>query len=175
MSSAVAVTPDGAISNISVQDMVEKASFDTYILAEDPYWTNHRTIVDLPDTMSAPKRMFVVMYMAQDNRHVILAQSETHNKYMNTLKKQIEAHGDKVNETTYKNGCKVWANPGPVSWWTDLTLRLSGIEPAKDRSGYIVESPSDTIVLITVNGQLTKEELDGLVNSLIPAKEYEVK
>lgn len=172
---AVTVASDGAIQNVSVRDMVEKSSFETYIFATDPPWTQHRTIVDVPDTMSVPKRMFVAIYNTQDNRHVILAQSETHNKYMASVSKQVEANGNQINKTVYENGYKVWADSGPVAWWTDITLRSAGIEPAKDRSGYIVETPSGTFVLIVVNGKLTKEELDGLVNSLIPAREYTVR
>ncbi|MGB7581309.1 MAG: hypothetical protein WBL85_02520 [Sedimentisphaerales bacterium] len=173
--SAVTVASDAAIPNISVRDMVERSSFETHIFATDPNWTQQRIIVDVLDTMSAPKRMFVIIYKAQDNRHVILAQSETHNKFMASMNKQIEASGKTVEKTVYPNGYKVWANAGSVAWWTDLTLRSSGIEPAANRSGYIVESPSGTILIIAVNGQLTKEELDGLTNSLIPAKDYQVK
>jgi hypothetical protein len=173
--SAVTVASDAAIPNISVRDMVERSSFETHIFATDPNWTQQRIIVDVLDTMSAPKRMFVIIYKAQDNRHVILAQSETHNKFMASMNKQIEAGGKTLEKTVYPNGYKVWANAGSVAWWTDLTLRSSGIEPAANRSGYIVESPSGTILIIAVNGQLTKEELDGLINSLIPAKDYQVK
>jgi hypothetical protein len=94
---------------------------------------------------------------------------------MASANKQVEAAGNKIEKTAYANGYKVWANSGPVAWWTDLSLRSAGIEPVANRSGYIVESPSGTILIIAVNGQLTKEELDGLINSLIPAKDYQVK
>ncbi|MGA2172326.1 MAG: hypothetical protein ABSG82_04850 [Sedimentisphaerales bacterium] len=173
--SPVTVASDIAIPNISVRDMAERASFDTYIFATDPNWTQQRMLVDVLDTMSAPKRMFVAIYKAQDKRDVIVAQSETHNKYFASITKQIEAAGKMIPKTIYPNGCKLWENPGPVAWWTDLTLRSSGIEPAANRSGYIIETPSETRLIVAINGQLTKEELDGLINSLIPAKDYQVK
>jgi hypothetical protein len=49
------------------------------------------------------------------------------------------------------------------------------VEPAKDRSGFIIQTPADTFVLIAVNGPVTEEELTGLINPLIPAKNYQVK
>jgi hypothetical protein len=173
--SPVTVASDVATPNISVRDMAERASFEAYIFGTDPNWTQQRMIVDVLDTMSAPKRMFVTIYKAQDKRDLILAQSETHNKYFASISKQIEATGKTLEKTVYPNGCKLWAHAGPVEWWTDLTLRSSGIEPAANRSGYLIETPSGTILIVAINGQLTKEELDGLVNSVIPAKDYQVK
>ena len=106
---------------------------------------------------------------------IILAQSETHNKYFASITKQVEAAGKTIQKTVYPNGYKLWTDTGPVAWWTGLTLRSCGIEPAANRSGYIIESPSGTALIIAVNGQLTKGEVDDLVNSLIPAKDYQVK
>ncbi len=173
--SPVTVASDVAIPNISVRDMAERASFETHIFATDPNWTQQRIIVDVLDTMSAPKRLFVIIYKAQDKRDVILAQSETHNNYFASITKQVEAAGKTIQKTVYPNGYKLWVDAGPVAWWTDLTIRSCGIEPAANRSGYIIETPSGTALIIAVNGQLTKEELDGLVNSVIPAKDYQVK
>jgi hypothetical protein len=173
--SAITVASDVATPNISVRDMAERASFEAYIFGTDPNWTQQRMIVDVLDTMSAPKRMFVTIYKAQDKRDLILAQSETHNKYFASITKQLDAAGKTLEKTVYPNGCKLWAHAGPVEWWTDLTLRSSGIEPAANRSGYLIETPSGTILIVAINGQLTKEELDGLVNSVIPAKDYQVK
>jgi hypothetical protein len=175
--SPVTVASDVAIPNVSVRDMVDKATFETYIFATDPNWTQSRMIVDVADPMNPPARMFIVVYQPSDKdpRMVILIQSETHNKYMGAMFKQIEAQGQKLQTAVYANGCKVYRNTGSEAFWTELCFKNSGVEPAKNRSGFIVQSPAGTFPLIAVNGPVTEEELTGLINSLIPAKDYQVK
>jgi len=174
------IASEVAIDNVSVRHMVDRAEFETYIFASDPSWTQQRMIVDVVDPMNPSARMFLILYTAEDGRHVLLIQSTTHNKYMGMMFKQAqarsaEAHGQGLNYTEYANGCKLYANIGGEAFWTDLCFRNCGFEPAQDRVGYIVETPSGTVPLIAVNGAVTEEELAVLVNSLIPAKEYEVK
>jgi hypothetical protein len=107
---------------------------------------------------------------------VMLVQSQTHNKYMGAMFKQVEAQGGyKLPYVEYANGCKVYRNTSGEAYWTELCFKNSNVEPAKDRCGFIVVTPSGTIPLIAVNGPVTEEELAGLVNSLIPAKDYQVK
>ncbi len=178
--SDVTVASDVAIDNVSIRHMVDKAEFETYIFATDPSWTKQRTIVDVVDPMNPLARMFVILYTAEDGRHVLLIQSPTNNKYLATVLKQAQAHAEEakkqgLNCAEYANGCKVYKNTGGEDFWTDLCFRNCGFEPAKDRVGLIVETPAGTYPMIGVNGALTEEELAGLVNSLIPAKEYQVK
>ena len=174
---------DFAIDNVSVRHMIDKAEFETYIFATDPNWTKQRMIVDVVDAMNPPARMFVILYYAKegDNRHVLMIQSPTNNKYLGTMllnqsKASIEeAKKQGLNLTEFANGCKVYRNTGGEAFWTDLSFRNSGFEPAKDRVGLIVSTPAGTFPMIAVNGALTEEELTGLINSLIPAKDYQVK
>jgi hypothetical protein len=175
--SGVTVSSDVAIPNVSVRHMIDKADFETYIFANNPNWTKERMIVDVMDPMNPPGRMFIVIYQPKDNdtRMVMLIQSQTHNKYLGTMFKQVEAQGGKFNWTQYPNGIKVARNTGSEAFWTDLCFRNSGVEPAKDRTGFIIETPAGTYPLIAINGAVTEEELAGLVNSLIPAKDYQVK
>lgn len=170
-----------AIGNVSVRHMVDTAEFETYIFATDPGWTQKREIVDAADPMNPQARMFVIFYYAKEgnNRHVLLIQSPTHNKYLATVLKQAKDHIEEAKKqgavTEYANGCRVYRNTGGEAFWTELCFKSSGFEPAKDRVGLIVETPAGTYPMIGVNGALTEEELAGLINSLIPAKEYEVK
>lgn len=174
---AVTVASDVAIPNVSVRHMIDKADFETYIFATDPNWTKSRMIVDVMDPMNPPARLFVIMFTPKDNdtRTVMLIQSQTHNKYMGAMFKQAEAQGHKFPYVEYANGCKVYRNTGSEAYWTELCFKNSYVEPAKDRSGFIVLTPAGTFELIAVNGPVTEEELTGLVNSLIPAKDYQVK
>ncbi len=177
--SAVTVASDVAINNVSVRHMVDKAEFETYIFAADPNWTQKRDIVDVIDPMNPPARMFVILYTAEGGRPVLLIQSPTNNKYLATVLKQAQTHAEEAKKqglyTEYANGCKVYKNTGGEAFWTDLCFRNCGFEPAKDRVGFIVETPAGTYPMIGVNGALTEEELAGLISSLIPAKEYQVK
>jgi hypothetical protein len=175
--SPVTVASDVAIDNVSVRHMVDKADFETYIFATDPNWTKGRWIVDVMDPMNPPARMFIAIYPPKDNdtRMVMLIQSQTHNKYMSAMFKQAESQGAKFDWKIYANGCKVYRNTGSEPFWTELCFKNANVEPAKDRCGYIVQSPAGTFPLIAVNGPVTEEELTGLINSLIPAKDYQVK
>ncbi|MHC4799731.1 MAG: hypothetical protein ACYTF1_24110, partial [Planctomycetota bacterium] len=56
--------------------------------------------------------------------------------------------------------------------WTEIVLKAAEISPSDDRRGYVLESPMETYSTLTINGQLTEEELHNLVDSLVPAKEY---
>jgi hypothetical protein len=175
--SDVTVSSDVAIPNVTVRHMIDKADFETYIFATDPNWTKGRWIVDVVDPMNPPARMFVMVFPPKDNdtRMVMLIQSQTHNKYMGAMFKQVEAQGGKFDWKMYANGCKVYRNTGSEPFWTELCFKNANVEPAKDRCGYIVQSPAGTFPLIAINGAVTEEELTALVNSLIPAKDYQVK
>lgn len=106
---------------------------------------------------------------------IILAESETHTNYLATISRQAETHGETIEKIVYANGHKLWPQQGGEAWWTDLTLRQAGFEPAEDRTGLMIETGGGEILLVAINGQLADEELDGLVNSIIPAREYTVR
>jgi hypothetical protein len=173
---AVAVKTNAVIPNVSVRHMVEQAGFETYIFKTNPAWTQERTIADVADDTNATQRRFGIVYTAGDNRHVVLVQSQTNTKLMLSIKQRVASQGGTMETIDYANGCKLWKSTGgSEKWWTDIILRQSGFIPAEDRSGYNIETPSGTIVSLIVNGRLTEAERDSLVNSLIPARDYQVK
>jgi hypothetical protein len=175
--SGVTVNSDVAIPNITVRQLAEKADFETYIFATDPTWTKSRMIVDVVDPMNPAARIYIAFYQPKepDTRMTLLIQSQTHNKYMSAMFKQAAAQGAKFNWKEYANGYKVYRDAASEAFWTELSFKNCGAEPAKDRCGFIVETPTGSFVLIAVNGAVTEEEFAGLVNSLIPAKDYQVK
>jgi hypothetical protein len=165
----VAVTPDAVIPNASVQDMVAKADFETYIFSAAPPWAKERQIADILDVASPPHRMFSITYKAEDARHVVLVQSYTFNT----------GFGPKA-----KSGRAVYESPSGFKVWSGSTDKLiAGIllqsagfgitEPlSEDRTGYLLESPAGTFPALAINGKVSDEELHALVNSLVPAKSY---
>lgn len=168
---------DVAVDNVSVRHMIDNADFEPYIFSTDPPWTTSRIIIDAVDPMNPPARMFVIVYAPAENdtRMVMLIQSPTHNKYMTTMFKQVESQGHSLPYTPCENGCKLYRNIGGEDFWTELCFKNVGVEPAQDRCGFVVVTPSGTVPLIAVNGKVTEQEMADMVNSLIPAKDYQVK
>jgi len=166
--SQVAIAPDMYILNVSVEHMVEKADFETYIFAVTPSWTNPPEIADMVDFADPKLRMFCMVYTAKDDRHLILSQSQSFNSFFTNIL-NIRQNGRLI--SSHSNDVKVWAG-GPDKWWTEIHLRNCGFTPAQDRSGYVLETPDGTFLSLAVNGQLTNEELQTLAQSLVPAKDY---
>ncbi|MHC4193971.1 MAG: anti-sigma factor family protein [Planctomycetota bacterium] len=164
------VKPDMVIPNVSVQHMLERADFETYVFGENPSWAAHREIVDCIDPPSPGHRMFFIACRADDGRHVVLVQSHTYNKMLGNLAKK----GQLV--YTSPNGFKVWGG-GPDKWYSQIILSSARATikdpPSEDRVGYVLESPAGTFPALAVNGPLTDEELHSLVDSLVAAREYQ--
>jgi hypothetical protein len=57
-------------------------------------------------------------------------------------------------------------------WWTEFALKSSGFEPHANRVGYILMSPAKTFMVLAINDPVSDEELQSMVDSLIPAGEY---
>ncbi|MHC4396799.1 MAG: anti-sigma factor family protein [Planctomycetota bacterium] len=165
----VSITRNMVVTDVSVQHMVERASFETYIFTTKPPWTNSLEIIDCIDPASFGKRMFIFACRADDGRHLVLVQSPTYNKMLGKLAKS----GHLV--YTSPNDFKVWGG-GPNKWYSNILLSSARASikdpPSNDRIGYILESPAGTFPALAVNGPLTDEELHNLIDSLMLAKEY---
>jgi hypothetical protein len=57
-------------------------------------------------------------------------------------------------------------------YWTEFALKSAGFEPRTNRVGYILMSPAKTFLTLAINGPISEQELQSLVDSLIPAEEY---
>lgn len=165
----VSIIPDMVIPNVSVQHMVERAEFETYIFVSDPSWAGQRQITDILDIISPPNRMFAITYRAEDGRHVVLIQSHSYNKMLGRFAQM----GQLV--YTSPTGFKVWGG-GADKWLSKILLSSARASikdpPADDRIGYVLESPAGTFPALAVNGPISDEELHSLIDSLIPADEY---
>jgi hypothetical protein len=152
--------------DISVAEMMQRADYPVYLFASAPGWTGQRRISDILDADSPPHRAFLVVYLAQDNRHVVLSQSYPPKNALAAVQRQCQLL------YTSPAGVKVWSG-GPLGRLaTHILLRARGfigVPPAKDCSGYLLETPDGTIPGLAVNGALTEAELHGLVDSLRPA------
>jgi len=164
------VTPDMVVPDVSVRRMVEKASFETYILASNPSWTSRREVTDILDIVSPPHRMFAITYLAEDGRHVVLLQAHTYNTMLGPKTKQ----GKLV--YTSPTGVKVWSGPRD-KWLAGILLgsarAVIRVPPAEDRTGYLLETPAGTFPALAINGPVSDVELHALIDDLVPAREYQ--
>jgi hypothetical protein len=151
--------------DISVPQMMQRADYAVYLFASAPSWAGKRTISDILDGDNPPHRTFLAVYLAQDNRHVVLSQSYPRKEALAAVHKQCQLL------YTSSAGVKVWSG-GPVGRLaTHLLSRARGflgVPPSKDCSAYLLETPEGTIPGLAVNGTLTEAELHGLVDSLRP-------
>ena len=165
----VSIVPNMVIPNVSVQHMVERAKFETYIFASNPPWTGPVEIIDCIDPASFGQRMYIFACRADDGRHLVLVQSPTYNKMLGKFAKS----GNLV--YTSPNGFKVWGG-GPDKWYSKILLSSARATikdpPSDDRTGYVLESPAGTWPALAINGPLTDEGLHSLIDSFIPAKKY---
>lgn len=168
--SKVVIRPDMVVPKVSVQRMIERANFETYVFASNPPWAGEFQITDILDIVSPPQRMFAITYRAQDGRHVVLIQSPSYNRMLGPLVKM----GTVV--YTSPKGFKVWSGVRD-KWLAGILLKSARAaikdRPSKDRTGYVLESPAGTFPALAVNGQLTDDELHALIDSLVPAREYQ--
>ena len=166
------VEKKGYTSIVSIQQMIERSTFETYVLSKKPSWTRNVQIVEVSDPVRSDSdvaRVYYLIALADDGRHLVIAQSNTISMMLGQKIKQCQLM------YTSANGLKVWSG-GPLKWHSQMLLeRAEHIiidPPSEDRVGYAIESPDDTFSIIAVNGPINDEELHSMVESLVPAKEY---
>jgi hypothetical protein len=153
----------------------QRATFPVYIFAEDPSWTSDRKIYDLPDEMSAPARFFAATYRAKDGREIVLTQGESFNRYFTAIFNKTRELGKPISwPYVSQSGFKALQQDDKQGemWWTEFALKSSGFEPTANRVGYILQSPANSFMLLAINGPISDQELQSLIDSMIPAEEY---
>lgn len=161
------ILPDMVIPDVSVEHMVQKADFKTYVFSKDPSWAGQRQIMDILELPSPPHRMFVMTYPAKDHRHVVFVQAFAMSQGLPKL-----AAMEKLIYTS-PSGTKVWSGPRDEELARMLLLSaMYSIKdpPGKEITGYLLETPAGTFPALAINGKLSDEELHGLIDSLVPAE-----
>ena len=166
------IQTDAVIPDVSIQHMIDKADFETYIFKSGPPWAGRHLIADVLDIVSPPHRMFMTAYRADDKRHVVLIQSHSYNRMASQIIKNFTL------SYTSPNGFKVWSGP-KTKWIAKILLQSAGAaihdQPPEDCTGYFLETPAGTYPCIAINGELTDNELHSLIDNLIPSAEYAEK
>jgi hypothetical protein len=156
--------------NIAVEEMAKRADYPVYVFGRDPSWSARRQILDMLDMASPPHRMFAAVYPAKDKRHIVLAQAHTFNANLGPMVRKGQLL------YTSPAGVKVWSGKNDRQLAQILLSSISGTgqffagPPAKDCTGYLLDTPDGTFPALAVNGALTDAELHGLVDSLVRAR-----
>lgn len=165
------VATDMVIPNVTVAQMVKRADFQTYSLARKPSWTAEAVIMDILDVGSPPKRMFAHIWRAEDGRHVVMVQSPTYNAAF--------GKGVLTDPPAYASatGFKLHRNADKEKWLAGILLNsvraVTNAPPGEKRIAGLVLTPAATVIALAVNGELSDEELHGLIDGLVPAKDQE--
>jgi hypothetical protein len=162
------ITSDMVIRDVSVEHMIEKASFSTYVFKSAPAWAGERQITDILDIVSPPNRMFAITYRGKDGRHVVLLQSASYNKMLAPMAKMAKV------VYTSPSGVSVLSGGEQMDQWlAGILLESSRAviddRPSAERTGYLLQTPKGTYPALAVNGRLTEGELRQLIDSLVPA------
>lgn len=168
--SPIKIMADMVQQGVTIEHMIEKADFETYVFAKDPSWAGPRQIMDILDIVSPPKRMFAIAHKADDGRHVVMIQAPSYNKLIGPM-------AEKMGKVVYTSpsGIKVLSSSRD-KWLAGILLQSAqatiGPATSKDQTGYLLQTPAGTFPALAVNGAMTEEELHALVDSLVPAKEF---
>ncbi|MBC8377770.1 MAG: hypothetical protein H8E62_01210 [Planctomycetes bacterium] len=137
-----------------------------YVIKSGLSWTKEPFVIESGDPTAPGEKLYLSAAVGSNGRHIVLGQSVI---YKN-LKNQMRG-GNKCLEM---NGFTVW-NGGPEKWYSKTMLESAAdmIPPgiSEDRTGYAVETPQNTIIIVGISGKLTDNELKELVENLELCKE----
>jgi hypothetical protein len=153
--------------DVSPDDMAKRADYPVYVFERNPSWSTRRQIVDILDVATPPHRMFASVYPAKDRRHVVFVQAHTFNANLAPM--------TRTGKLLYTSpaGFKVWSTRDDKAMAKILLSSIGSTRlifsdtPAKDCTGYVLETPDGTFPALAVNGVLTEAELHGLADSLV--------
>ena len=150
-------------ASVVTKDQLKQSDpgYPVYTLKEKLSWTLESAIIEGNVPGESDMRLHGIAATSKDGRHVSLAQCSVYNM----LKEQIHA-GHKCLEL---NGFTVW-NGGPEKWYSKIALEsAAGLIPpgiSENRTGYAIETPAETVIIVGINGALTHEELLEMVEAL---------
>jgi len=179
------VTFTKGISDITAQQMADRALVETFAFANIPDWIAEQYFIEVLDEVSPIKRMFMVLCQAEDGRHVILIQGSTLSQFLGAAFDMNKQSGfrwmprvfdsnrfkmhvlPKMRHIPNALGIKVMDN-----WSKGLMFQDSAFEQSEDARGYILHSPMNTDFVMVINGNVSDEELEDLVGGLVPTRLY---
>jgi hypothetical protein len=178
------VTFTEGMTEITAQQMAERALVETYVFGRTPDWIAEQTFVEVLDEASPIRRMFVVLCRAKDGRHIALTQGSTLGMYLEAALGMVKKAGFQWTPRVFAgNRFKMHVLPD-FRYLPDIgfqgmrdvspgqVFKDMGLEPSVYARAYLLQSPTNANFVMSVNGGLSNEELEDLIGGLVPATLY---
>ncbi|MHC4740501.1 MAG: hypothetical protein ACYS8Z_01240 [Planctomycetota bacterium] len=178
------VTFTEGMTEITAQQMADRALIETYVLGRTPDWIAEQTFIEVLDDASPVRRMFMVFCQAKDGRHVAITQGSTLGMYLEAALGMIKKAGFQWTPRVFaSNRFKLHALPdfrylpdigfeGMSNFSPGQVFKDMGFEPSEQARAYLMQSPTNANFAMSVNGVLSNQELEDLIGGLMPAKLY---
>lgn len=178
------VTFTEGMTEITAQQMAERALVETYVFGRIPDWIAEQTFIEVLDEASPLRRMFMVFCRAADGRHIALMQGSTLGQYLEAALGMLKKAGFQWTPRVFAgNRFKLHVLPdfrylpdigyeAMREWSPGQVFKEMGFEPSEVSLAYVMHSPTNTDFVMAVNGRLSDEELEDIVGGLVPAQLY---
>ena len=148
---------------IKTEGIAEDVDFEFYVLSAAPAWANEPRTLKVSNVMGLGDDIYMTCSLAEDGRHVVFMQS----KMMSEMLLDKIRTGEHV--YTSDSGLKVYRG-GPEKWYSGILLESVGSmlpdKSSADRIGCGIETPDEGVILLSINGPATDEELFDIIESL---------
>ena len=181
------------ITTITPQEMADIAQVETYVLGDTPDWIKEQKFVMMSDKASPHGAAYVVFCSTNDGRCAAISQGRTVNQLISGVLDMSNQAGlrwfpDYVSSNRFKVhdlfeigrivGAAILTAvsdfmDGDKLWSSDAIFKQGGFEPLPDNRIYMLHSPTDTYLSITLNGKFSDAEVHELIDKLIPARLYQ--
>ena len=156
-------TPGGGETVIKPEGIAKDVDFEFYVLSAAPTWGNEPRTLKVSNVMGLGDDIYMTCSLAEDGRHIVFMQAEM----MSTMLLNKIRTGEHV--YTSASGLKVYRG-GPEKWYSGILLESVGSmlpdKSSADRIGCGIETPDEGVILLSINGPATDEELFDIVESL---------
>jgi hypothetical protein len=181
------------MTSVTPQQMADSAQVDTYVLGSTPAWIKAQRFVTMSDKASPNGARYVVFCPSQDGRCAALCQGRTLHQLISGVLDMSNQAGLRwfpryVSQNRFKvhdifelarivGQAIVTAVPdftdGERLWWADAMFKQAGFEPLSYHQDFMLHSPTDTYLNISLNGEFSEAEVQELVENLVPASLYQ--
>jgi hypothetical protein len=181
------------VTPVTPQQMADSAQVETYVLGDTPDWIEEQKFVIMSDKASPYGAGYVVFCSTNDGRCAAISQGRTVHQYISGILNMSNQAGlrwfpNYVSKNRFKVhdaftlgrivGVAILTALSDVTDGTkllssDALFKQAGFEPLSFNQVYMLHSPTDTYLNITLNGQFTDVEVRELVENLIPARLYQ--
>ncbi|MHC4580868.1 MAG: hypothetical protein ACYS14_05385, partial [Planctomycetota bacterium] len=178
------------IRSVTPQQMADAAQVETYVLGSRPRWLVEQRVVVMSDKASPLGARYVVFCPTKDGRCAALCQGRTLHQLISAALDMSNQAGLRwfpryVSQNRFKvhdifelgrivGEAIVSAVPdftdGQRLWWADAMFKQAGFEPLSYHQDFMLHSPTDTYLNISLSGKFSEAEVRELVENLIPAR-----